>query len=140
MNGSCFSVAALAAAVSLPALVCETVVGAPIPDTFLYQGYLEDGGAPANGMYDIRVHLYANAASGTFIAGTENNFDATEVVDGRFELAIDFSGVPAVFETMDVWADREAAMHANMEPQERELGAMRNRVETIERSINNAQD
>ncbi|GEM_PF-3315009 len=101
LNRSYPAVAALIAACSVPALTTPASA-APIPDTFLYQGYLEDEGVPANGMYDIRASMFLDLVGGTFISGTFNTFSAVEVVDGRFELDIDFSGVPFLFESEEL--------------------------------------
>jgi hypothetical protein len=56
---------------------------------FTYQGWLNDGGAPANGRYDLRFTLYSAASSGSAVAGPLGS-DATAVNNGLFTLTLDF--------------------------------------------------
>lgn len=53
-------------------------------ETFAYQGYLEDGGLPANGVYDFRFSAWDQSAGGSQY-GTTMEFDSfITVVDGVF--------------------------------------------------------
>ena len=55
---------------------------------FVYQGQLDDRGAPANGRYDVRIAAFGDAESPqTLLAPIE--FPGVEVKDGRFELRFD---------------------------------------------------
>jgi len=56
---------------------------------FTYQGRLDDGGAPANGIYDLRFAIY-NAASGGAQQGAALTKAATAVSDGLFTVTLDF--------------------------------------------------
>jgi hypothetical protein len=56
---------------------------------FTYQGRLNDGGAPANGSYDLRFTVYDLAASGSVVAGPLTN-SATSVSNGLFTVVLDF--------------------------------------------------
>src|SRR6266496_2303670 len=63
---------------------------AQTPTTITYQGRLSDGGAPANGTYDLEFKLYdaANAQVGP----TETREDVP-VVNGGFTVQLDFGSV-----------------------------------------------
>jgi hypothetical protein len=60
---------------------------------FTYQGRLNDGGVPANGLYDLRFGLYDSTNSpGTLIAGPLTN-SAVGISNGLFAATLDFGGV-----------------------------------------------
>ncbi len=59
-------------------------LGGSPTETFAYQGYLEDGGQPANGVYDFRFSVWDQDANGTMI-GNPMEFDSwITVQDGIF--------------------------------------------------------
>lgn len=64
----------------------------PLGTAFTYQGELRDGDALANGVYDLRFRLYADAAGVTPI-GPVLCQDNVEVVDGRFTVVLDAGAV-----------------------------------------------
>ncbi|MFO0042162.1 MAG: tail fiber domain-containing protein [Pseudomonadota bacterium] len=55
---------------------------------FVYEGRLDDGGAPANGRYDLRLSPFADAKSGAALAAPIV-FEDVPVVDGRFRIDYD---------------------------------------------------
>lgn len=57
--------------------------------TFTYQGRLDDGGTPANGLHDLRFRLF-DAASGGVQIGSTVCVDNVSVTDGIFTAQIDF--------------------------------------------------
>lgn len=69
---------------------------------FLYQGQLNDGGAPANGNYDLRFAIYSTNVSGPLVAGPLTN-SAVVVSNGLFTLNLDFG--PGVFTGPPRWLD-----------------------------------
>ncbi len=56
---------------------------------FTYQGQLNDGGTPAQGLYDFRFRLFDAATNGTLI-GSSQCVDNVTVKDGVFTATIDF--------------------------------------------------
>ncbi len=78
--------ALLAVAFASPALA-QTLV--------TYQGVLEDGGVPANGLYEITVEAYDDEFAGSQLDG--QTFEDVTVIDGRFTVEInyltDFAGL-----------------------------------------------
>jgi hypothetical protein len=56
---------------------------------FTYQGSLDDAGAPASGLHDLRFRLYSVASGGTPI-GSALCVDNVSVVEGVFTAQIDF--------------------------------------------------
>jgi hypothetical protein len=59
--------------------------GPPMTDSFTYQGYLEDGGGPANGYYDFDITIWDAQTVGTQIAScTTLALDNVYVADGVF--------------------------------------------------------
>jgi hypothetical protein len=61
--------------------------------SFTYQGSLTDGGAPANGSYDLQFALWDNLSNGTQIGSTQT-LNALSVINGGFTVNLDF-GVSA---------------------------------------------
>jgi len=57
-------------------------------NAFSYQGYLTDGGSPANGVYDFFFSLYADAAGTQWVTDAAAVGDVT-VVDGLFTVPVD---------------------------------------------------
>lgn len=58
---------------------------------FTYQGRLNDGGQPANGVYDFSFALFDAGNAGNQVGGA-NNFNGIEVTNGAFTVALDFGG------------------------------------------------
>ena len=85
---------------ALPALVLLSIFNISISTlfaqgtAFVYQGQLNDSGAPANGNYDLRFAIYNSAnLPGTLVAGPLTN-SAVAVSNGLFTVNLDFgSGV-----------------------------------------------
>lgn len=55
---------------------------------FIYNGYIEDGGFPATGYYDIEIELYNSLTGGTLL-GT-NNRNNTLMNNGHFQVVLDY--------------------------------------------------
>ncbi|MBI5384885.1 MAG: tail fiber domain-containing protein [Verrucomicrobia bacterium] len=66
-----------------------TLGAAPLGTAFTYQGRLNEGGAPANGTYDLRLTIYDLAAGGTVVSRVLTNA-ATGVTNGLFTATLDF--------------------------------------------------
>jgi len=73
-----------------------------------YQGRLNDGAAPANGSYDLRVALFGLSSGGFPIAGPLTN-SASLVSNGLFTVTLDFGS--QVFDGSDRWV--EVAVRTN---------------------------
>jgi hypothetical protein len=61
----------------------------PVGTAFTYQGRLEDGGAPANGTYDLRFIVY-NADAGGSQVGSTVVVEDVAVTSGLFTISLDF--------------------------------------------------
>src|SRR5262245_38052522 len=57
---------------------------------FTYQGRLNDGASPANGMYDLTFTLF-DAPNGGSILGASNVFDDLPISNGLFTVTLDFA-------------------------------------------------
>jgi hypothetical protein len=69
----------------------ETTIQAAVGTGFTYQGYLTDGGSPADGQYDLEFELYDDASTQV---GSTITVDDETVTDGLFTVELDFgSGV-----------------------------------------------
>jgi len=64
----------------------------PVGTAFTYQGYLEEGGTPASGSFDLRFILYDSESGGSQVASTLER-SAVSVVDGVFAADLDFGAV-----------------------------------------------
>lgn len=65
---------------------------APIGTSFTYQGYLDNNGSAANGMYDFEFRLYDADAGGVQIGSTAT-LNNVQVQNGLFVVALDFGAV-----------------------------------------------
>jgi hypothetical protein len=77
---------------------------------FTYQGRLDSGGAPANGIYDFRFTLFDADTAGSAVAGPLSVNDVT-VTDGLFTATLDFGAAP--FAGSERWLVVEAKATAS---------------------------
>src|SRR6187401_3217858 len=68
-------------------LACSA--GAAQAAVLVYQGQLSDSGAPANGLYDLRLTPHAHATGGAPLAPAVT-FDDVPVHKGKFRVEVDF--------------------------------------------------
>ena len=61
--------------------------------SFVYQGVLHEGAGPAQGLYDLRIVLFASAAGGLPLAGPIE-VHGIDVRDGRFSVDLDLDLAP----------------------------------------------
>lgn len=61
----------------------------PLSTAFTYQGRMQDGGAPADGLHDFRFRLFDAASGGTQVGDTLC-FDEVDVINGLFSVQLDF--------------------------------------------------
>lgn len=81
---------ALAAALALAGLFATPAIASgPLPPTFSYQGLLQRADSPANGLFDLRACLYAEASGGTPLTCAQD-YNAWPVEQGLFTLPLDF--------------------------------------------------
>ncbi|MGO8676903.1 MAG: hypothetical protein ACLQVX_13655 [Limisphaerales bacterium] len=64
----------------------------PISTAFTYQGRLDVGGSPANGIYDLRFTLYDAPTNGVLVAGPLTT-SAISISNGLFSVALNFGPV-----------------------------------------------
>jgi hypothetical protein len=69
---------------------------------FTYQGQLNDGGNPANGIYDLRFGVYDAVTNGNAISGSLTN-SALAVSNGLFTATLNFG--PGIFTGTNYWLD-----------------------------------
>lgn len=77
---------------------------------FNYQGRLNDGSGPANGLYDLRFALFQAASGQNSVGGPVTN-TATAVSNGSFSVTIDFGG--GVFNGADRWLELQVRTNGN---------------------------
>lgn len=77
---------------------------------FTYQGRLDDGGAPANGVYDLRFRLYDAPTGGVQVA-TQFLEQDVAVSNGLFTVNIDFGSGPWI--GTDRWVEVNVRPGAN---------------------------
>lgn len=76
-------------------LLTLSLQGSSLPGqgtVFTYQGQLSDRGSAANGTYDFRFRLAADAQANNFV-GSPTVTNGIPVVNGLFTVALDFGGV-----------------------------------------------
>ena len=69
---------------------------------FTYQGRLNDGAVPANGLYDLQFSAFTAITAGTLVAGP-TNYSAVPVTNGLFTVTIDFG--PGIFTGPARWLE-----------------------------------
>ncbi len=74
---------------------------APLTSAFSYQGYLTEGGVPANGLYDFQFKLF-DAGTGGSQVGPTRIVEDVSVVDGRFTVLLSFGDV---FDGTALWLE-----------------------------------
>ena len=62
-------------------------------ESFTYRGQLDDGGAPAQGIYSLKLSLYAYAQGRQLLAAPVR-LDSVPVTDGRFAVGVEFPDLP----------------------------------------------
>lgn len=80
----------IGAAIGSLMLAAEVRGAEPVLETVTYQGVLNDGGSPANGMYDVRFQ-YFDELGNPFLA--TQTYLEYEIVDGLISLPIQFTNV-----------------------------------------------
>ncbi|HEY5909139.1 MAG TPA: hypothetical protein VJA21_00895 [Verrucomicrobiae bacterium] len=85
--------AALATLTGLLAGAGFQVCGDPLGAAFAYQGQLNIAGAPAQGSYDLKFTLYADASGGSAVGGPVTN-TAVSIANGLFSVVLDFGSSP----------------------------------------------
>jgi hypothetical protein len=70
-----------------------TALAAPLSPGFTYQGQLQQGGAPANGTFDLRLTLHDALNGGAQVSGPTTNA-AVAVANGVFTTQINFGTNP----------------------------------------------
>ena len=88
-----------AAAMIAASSIVSSAHAQAIRDSFTYQGTLQDGGAPANGLYDITFLVYPQEVGGSVVFGGIQNVQNVEVVDGLFSTEVDFGVVGEIFDS-----------------------------------------
>ena len=76
---------------TLAALCAAKTFAAPMGTAFTYQGRLNDGGAPANGSYDLLFMLY-NHPTDTLYFGEHIILPAVPVTNGHFTVQLNANG------------------------------------------------
>src|SRR5579872_6610764 len=71
---------------------------------FTYQGTLNNGGAPANGLYDFQFRVATSASGGTYV-GKPFPTNAVSVQNGYFTVVMDFG--TGVFTGQSLWLQVE---------------------------------
>jgi hypothetical protein len=75
---------------------------------FTYQGFLNDGGSPANGSYDLTFAAYDAPISGTLLGGIVTSA-AVAIKNGVFSTTVDFGG--GVFTGENLWLEIAVSPH-----------------------------
>ena len=74
---------------ALLASFVSDILAAPVGTAFTYQGRLNSGGQPANGIYDLRFTLY-DAAGGSGQVGSPVTNAPVIITNGNFTALLDF--------------------------------------------------
>lgn len=89
MNRAIRKLLMTAAVCAAPVFFTNALAATPQGTSFTYQGRLTEGGAPANGAFDIEVRLFDAAAGGLQVGGTVTLSDQS-VQNGVFSASLDF--------------------------------------------------
>ncbi len=89
--------------------ISEALAASPMGSVITYQGRLNDGGFPANGLYDLQFALYDAPADGAQLGLTLTNAGAF-ITNGFFTVSLDFG---PVFNSSAVWLEVAARSNGN---------------------------
>ena len=78
-----------------------TTFAGPVTSAFTYQGQLDDGGAPADGTYDLVFRLYGSQAGFDQIGGAVS-VPGVAMTDGIFTVDLNFGDV---FDGQERWLE-----------------------------------
>jgi formylglycine-generating enzyme required for sulfatase activity len=92
----------IGALVLLLASLCHLLAADPVSSAFSYQGRLQEGGAPANGHFDLSFGLFTSETGGTPSVPVVTN-QAVVVTDGLFTVILDFGS--DVFSGAQFWLE-----------------------------------
>jgi hypothetical protein len=67
----------------------------PMGTAFTYQGSLNDGGSPADGLYDLEFKLYSKPWG--IQEGNTIDINDLDVIEGQFAIELDFGSDPSIF-------------------------------------------
>src|SRR5262245_1854531 len=81
----------LSTTLGLAAVIAAGLHAAPLGPGFTYQGRLNDGGAPANGKYDMVFNLYDAPTNGN-VLGNFSIFGGVPVTNGLFSVELNSYG------------------------------------------------
>src|SRR5262245_28917354 len=98
--------------VLLAELLCSTSVHAQ-SSGFIYQGRLNDNGAPANGTYDLQFTLYDAVSNGNAASLSQTNSQVA-VSNGLFAVRLDFGAT--AFDGSGRWLDIGVRTNGDTEP------------------------
>ena len=96
--------AALLAAGSFALLDRVDAGGIPESEPLIYTGVIEDSGQPVNGMRNLEISLW-DTADGTGTPVCSTRADSREVVDGRFQIALNDVCTEAVRLNSNLWVE-----------------------------------
>lgn len=88
-----------AAIIAASSIIATTTHAQPLTDSFVYQGTLNDNGAPANGLYDISFFIYDAEVGGNVPPDGFTTVFNVEVIDGLFSCEVDFGVAGQLFNT-----------------------------------------
>jgi hypothetical protein len=83
--------------------------GSPVV-TMTYQGRLQDGGSPANGLYDFTLSVWSDGLGGNQLGATQV-YDDIVVQDGLFTIYFTPGDTNEVFNGSDRWLEVEACQN-----------------------------
>ena len=93
-----------------PTTPLRTAGGSPT-ETFVYQGYLEDGGVPANGSYDFIISIWSDETAGVMIAEHDYSPSGVDVVNGVYSINVPATPYGLVFNGDPRWLEVEVSPH-----------------------------
>jgi len=86
--------------------VLTSAVSSDLGTAFTYQGYLQDGGSPADGTYNFRFYLWDDSTKTQLIASyPATGTQSVAVEQGRFTVLLDFGN--GVFNGQERWLEIE---------------------------------
>ncbi len=99
-------------AILLAAIAAGSLRAGPMGTAFTYQGKLNDGGAPATGLYDFVFKLYTGPGPGDSQVASAVPLTAVLVTNGLFTVKLDFGA--NVFQGDARWLDTEVRTNDNL--------------------------
>jgi hypothetical protein len=105
--------------VTIATAVAFSLNAGPMGTAFTYQGKLQDGGAPATGLYDFNFKLFTGPGNADPQVGSDFTTNNVPVTNGLCTVKLDFGNrFPGDARWLEIWANTNASAVVKLDPRQ----------------------